>query len=139
MVLNTDETKLLNSQVTVKKVLLGSETANKGAVILSTTYIVEGSGYVFIKVMETGADVASGDASLSIKAVNTYQAEFQPSTSQETVTLVGAAGAVFADFVAPSPYPVDTVITIELGASVSTTSAVNYVLELEELITGIQR
>ena len=140
MVLNTELTKTLNAQATIPKVLVGTASnAAKGSAIISTTYIIESGGYLFIKVFETGTDVASGDADLKITMTNTFQAQFNPSTTLSTTSFVGAGGIAMATYAASSPLPVDTICKITVGASVSTTSDVNYSFELSELITGIYR
>ncbi len=139
MVLNSELTNTLNAQATIPKILVGSVSAGKAGSIISTTYIIESGGYLYVKAFESGTDVATGDASMTITMTNTFQAQFQPSTTISTTSFTGAAGMVMASYVASKPLPVDTICKIVVGASVSTTSTVNYSFELSELITGIYR
>jgi hypothetical protein len=137
MVIDTSEISTLNAQASFPKVLIGSGSFSKGASIFSTTYIVESTGNVFVKAFEYGTDVASGDGSIKISAVSSFNSSFAPSTTVSTTSFLGGAGIVFAPF--NTQYPIDTVLTITVSASVSTTSTVGYAFELSELQTGIFR
>ncbi len=135
MVIDTAETNTLNAQSYFPKVIIGSGSFNKAASVISTTYITESTGNVYIKAFQTGADVASGDGSITVKAENSFNAQFNVSTTYSTTSFIGGAGIVYAGF--NKTYPIDSVLTITVTASNSTTAKVNYTFELSELQTGI--
>ncbi|MEM0142552.1 MAG: hypothetical protein QXL94_01160 [Candidatus Parvarchaeum sp.] len=136
MVINTSETNLLNAERFFPRIIVGSNaSASKGAVLISTTYIVESTGALYIEAFETGADVVTTAGALSLTFENTYQAQFQPSTTLSTTAISGSTIG-FAAYKAETPFPVDTIVTIKLLAGVSTTSAVNYVLKVSERQSG---
>ena len=135
----TSEYNLLNAQkYRPKVVIVSAASASKGAVIFSTTYIVETTGAVYMKIYETGTDVANGDGSVSISVSSDFNASDSYSTTNSTTAFSGAAGMVSAIIVADPVYPKNAIVKISVEASVSTTSAVDMYLELDERQSGIK-
>ncbi|MEM0142464.1 MAG: hypothetical protein QXL94_00720 [Candidatus Parvarchaeum sp.] len=127
MVINTSETDTLNAQGFFP-VVLPLDIAVSGS--LSTTYIIESTGNVFIEVFGGGIG-----ASLNVTAVSSFNSTFSPSTSHSTTTFVGAAGSGMAFFT--KVYPIDSVLTIKVTAG--GTTAVKGALILRELQSGIPK
>jgi hypothetical protein len=138
MVLNSELTQTLNAQETIPKILIGSASADTtSASVLTTTYVIESGGYLYVKVNLAGADLTAG--SITVTATNTFQSQFQPSTTVSTTSMNGVTGLLVGAFVAQKPFPVDTVCVIKVSATASAATTVTYDFELSELITGIYR